>query len=349
MSGIFAGSNIMKMQLQERIDLLVSLGKYILEKNNDFGQVKERAYYQNPWFIPEFIELSVQNIANAFLQKEQLELLVNRYSVPQKLASPKKIGIVMAGNIPLVGFHDLLCTFLSGHTAVVKTSSKDEVLIQHLVAKMGEWNSEVLNSIVFAEQLKGCDAYIATGSNNSSRYFEYYFARYPHIIRKNRTSVAILNGNETPEQLDKLADDIQLYFGLGCRNITKLYVPEGYDFKPLLVALNKYNYLIDFHKYKHNYDYQLSLLIMNNRFYMTNGSVLLTEHASLFSAISVVHYEYYKNVDDVKAALTENADSLQCSLGADGFAFGDAQTPGICDYADGVDTMEFLLKLGGKD
>ena len=157
-----------------------------------------------------------------------------------------------------------LCVFISGHKQVCKLSSKDEVLLKHLVDKMTEWNPDVAEHVRFESSLKDCDAYIATGSDNSSRYFDFYFGRYPSVIRKNRTSVGILTGNETEEELSLLADDIMLYFGLGCRNITKLYVPQQYDFVPLLNALRKYSWMFDHHKYRNNYDYQLAVYLMNN-------------------------------------------------------------------------------------
>jgi hypothetical protein len=250
----------------------------------------------------------------------------------------------MAGNIPLVGFHDLLLVFISGHKAVLKPSSKDETLIKHLVEKMIEWNEEVREFVQFAEMLKGCDAYIATGSNNSSRYFEYYFRKYPHIIRHNRVSVAILTGNETNEELEKLADDVYQYFGLGCRNVTKIYVPEGYDFIPLLNTFKKYDHLADHNKYKNNYDYNLAILILNKKFYMTNGSVLLVEDAAFFSPVSQLNYEFYSNKNSLFSLLQSHPD-IQCIVSREKTPFGQAQCPSVSDYADGVDTLEFLKNL----
>src|SRR5688500_6331864 len=189
----------MDMQLEKRKTLLVRLGEYMLEKDDAWLRAKEKAYEQNRWFIPEFVSLSVENIALNFLQPQSLDTLINNYGLPNDNLHPKKVGIVMAGNIPLVGFHDFLCVFLTGHIAFIKPSSKDDVLIKHLVKKMMEWNADVNSLVQFGEQLKGCDAYIATGSNNTSRYFEYYFKKYPNIIRRNRTSAAIINGNESNE------------------------------------------------------------------------------------------------------------------------------------------------------
>jgi hypothetical protein len=209
---------------------------------------------------------------------------------------------------------------------------------------MIEWDERVTQKIFFAFQLKGCDAYIATGSNNSARYFEYYFNKYPSIIRRNRTSLAVIDNTETKSELEKLADDIQTYFGLGCRNVTKLYVPSEYDFIPLLNALKKYDYFLDFHKYKHNYDYQLALLIMNSKFYMNNGSILLTENLSSFSPVSQMNYEYYSNIDSLDERLKSD-DDIQCIVGHNFLNFGMSQSPQLDDYADGIDTMKFLSEL----
>lgn len=332
------------MQLQQRIDLLVRLGEYMQNDNNEFRLVKEKAQRENPWFVTEFIDLSVKNIAVEFLQREKLVSWIKKYDLPLENNQPKTVGIVMAGNIPLVGFHDLLCVFITGNVALIKPSSKDLVLINHLVQKMIQWEPLVAECISFAEILKGCDAYIATGSNNSGRYFEYYFGKFPSIIRRNRTSVAILDGNESVETLEKLADDIQLYFGLGCRNVTKLFLPKDYDFTNLLNAVKKYDRFMDFHKYKHNYDYQLALLIMNNKFYMTDGSLILAENDSVFSPVSQVNYSFYENKNEVREALDKNED-IQCIVSSTYTDFGKAQSPSLTEYADGVDTMKFLSTL----
>jgi hypothetical protein len=332
------------MNLPERKDLLVRLGNYIQNNEEDWQQAKHKAYLENRWFIPEFIELSVKNIAQNFLQTHQLEQLVKQYRVPEENSNSKKVGIVMAGNIPLVGFHDLLCVFLTGNYAMIKPSSKDEVLIKHLVEKLMEWNQEIDQFITINSMIKNCDAYIATGSNNSSRYFEYYFAKYPSIIRKNRTSVAILTGNENSEEIEKLSDDVYQYFGLGCRNVTKIFVPKNYDFVPLLNVFKKYDRLVDHHKYKNNYDYNLAIHILNNQYYMTNGSIILVENKSPFSPISQLHYEYYSDEDEVREKL-KNDQSIQCVVSKKDIDFGGAQCPDVCDYADGIDTMEFLIRL----
>jgi hypothetical protein len=332
------------MNLQHRIDLISRLGEYILSNDASWQEVKENAERENGWFITEFVDRATNAIANSFLQKDILEKWVSAYDLPASIVSPKTVGIVMAGNIPLVGFHDLLCVFISGHKAIIKASSKDEILIKHLVDKLIEWNNEVNESIQFSEMLKGCDAYIATGSNNSAGYFQHYFGKYPHIIRRNRTSVAVLNGNESNDELSKLADDVFLYFGLGCRNVTKLYVPEDYDFIPLLDAFKKYDHLALNHKYKNNYDYNLAIHLLNKKYFMSTPGLLLVEDASIFSPISQLHYEFYSDPENLSETLYKNTD-LQCLIGKGFTPFGQAQCPSISDYADAVDTLNFLKNL----
>ena len=334
------------MNLQERIDLLVKLGNYLQSDASGWATTKDNAERQNGWFTQIFINQAVDNIANNFLQPGKLTAFVTAYSIPDKQPNPKKIGLVMAGNIPLVGFHDWLCILLSGHYAFIKPSSKDFVLIKHIYDKLSEWNNEVFYQTVFSDMLKGCDAYIATGSNNSARYFEYYFSKYPHIIRRNRTSVAILTGKESVSDLDKLSDDINLYYGLGCRNVTKIYVPAAYDFVPLLAAFNKYIDFADHNKYKNNYDYQLAIALLNNKYYMTNGAILLVENEAFFSAISQLHYQFYTgDTKEIVDGLQNNPD-IQCVIGNGLLDFGQVQNPALDDFADGVDTMAFLLGLG---
>ncbi len=331
------------MNLQARIDLMYRLGIYLKNNEEDWQYIKQQAYQKNGWFTPEFIDLACEKIATNFLDKDLLEKWAAHYHIDDNIV-PKNIGIVMAGNIPLVGFHDFLAVFISGHQQTIKLSSKDDVLLKHLVKKLYEWEITIQNHVSFAETLKGCDAYIATGSNNSARYFEQYFSRYPNIIRRNRTSVAVLNGNETAAQLNKLSDDIHQYFGLGCRNVSKLFVPRNYDFVPLINSFNSYSYFADHHKYKNNYDYQLSIILLNNIYYMTNGATLLTENEALFSPISHLYFEYYDDAQQLHDKLSANKD-LQCIIDGHLINFGEAQNPGLFSYADGVDTMQFLLTV----
>lgn len=333
------------MKLSKRIDLLVQLGQYMNENDEAWLSARHKAYINNPWFLPEFIELSVKNIVYRFLQKHTLKSWADQYSkIKEEHTSKKTVGIVMAGNIPLVGFHDFLCVFISGNKSLIKPSSKDEVLIKHLAGKLMEWAPELNEFIGFGELLKNCDAYIATGSNSSAGYFDYYFGKFPSIIRRNRTSAAILTGNETEEEIEQLADDVYQYFGMGCRNVTKLYVPEHYDFVPLINIFKKYDYLADHNKYKNNYDYNLALLILNNKVYMSNASLLLVEDKNIFSPVSQLNYEYYKNKDTVINKL-KNEDTVQCIIGSGLVPFGQAQCPGINDYADGVDVLKWLENI----
>lgn len=332
------------MKLEERILLMKRLGEYIISSENaQWNEVQQRAFEKNPWFTPEFIQLALKNISEEFLDENKLRAWVKHYCIDDTI-SPVKLGIVMAGNIPLVGFHDFLCAFIVGHYQIIKLSEKDEILMKHIIAHLAEWNTEVSDYVKVADQLKNCDAYIATGSNNSSRYFDYYFGKYPSIIRKNKTSVAILSGHETEVQLSALADDVNVYFGLGCRNVTKIWVPEEYDFVPLLKAFSKYNYFADHTKFRNNYDYNLALLIMNNKFYMTNESVILVENENIFSPVSELHYSFYKNEDDLRKGL-QTLDSIQCVVSEKDIPFGKSQQPSLMNYADGVDTMQFLLSL----
>ena len=332
------------MDLQQKIDLLAELGKYCQSDETPWRAAKQRAHLENGWFIPAFIDLAARQIATEYLQKDKLQQWTEGYGLPEKNNNPKTVGLIMAGNIPLVGFHDLLSVFISGHRQRIKSSSRDEVLIRHLVGRLIALAPEVSTLVEFAERLNGCDAYIATGSNNSARYFDHYFGKYPHIIRRNRTSAAILTGGETAEELGLLADDVYQYFGLGCRNVTKLYVPENYDFIPLLEAFRRYDHLADLAKYKHNYDYQLTILLLNKKYYMSNESILLTENSSPFSPISLLNYEFYPPGGSPAATLSGNED-IQCIVGQGHTPFGKAQRPTLGDYADGVDTLQFLKNL----
>lgn len=326
---------------EKRIELLDRLGNYMLEENPEWQEAQQQATYSNAWFNKEEVEFAIKNIALNYLRKEKLDAWISRYQLPK---AQKKVGIVMAGNIPLVGFHDFICGFLSGHQICLKLSSKDQVLPAHLIEKLKEWEPETAEQVFIAENLKNCDAYIATGSNNTSRYFEQYFSKYPNIIRKNRTSVAILNGNESEEDLKALATDIFSYFGLGCRNVTQICVPENYDFGKLLEVFKSYDFLMNEHKYKNNYDYHLAVYLLNKIPYQTNGSLLLVQNDLPFSAVSVLHYRLYREQDLLVQELKSGGD-VQTIVGNGFTPFGQAQKPGLSDFADGVDTMEFLCNL----
>lgn len=326
---------------EQRTDLLCALGEYMASADEQWTEVQNRAVRTNSWFTEESVSMAVKGITEQFLHREKLARWIARYT---PVSEPKTVGIVMAGNIPLVGFHDLLCGYMSGNNIVIKPSSKDDVLIKHLIAKATELDPDFGRQIQTADMLKGCDAYIATGSNNTARYFEQYFAKYPHIIRKNRTSVAILDGTETEEQLNRLASDVFTYFGLGCRNVTQICVPEGYDFSKLLEVFRNHEDVITHHKYKNNYDYHLAIYLLNKVPYMTNDSLLLVENAIPFSAVSVLHYRYYTDKAALLAELRQS-EEIQCIVGKDEIVFGNAQLPSFTDYPDGVDTMAFLCGL----
>jgi hypothetical protein len=330
------------MKLEKRIDILTLLGNYLLTDSPGYSEARERAFHENKWFLPSYTLGAGKNIARAMLQRDILSAFSKKY-LAQNEAIDKRIGIVMAGNIPFVGMHDIICTFLFGCKASVKLSSKDTVLFKHLIDILGATHTAFGEYVTIEERLNGCDAYIATGSNNSARYFEHYFGKYPHIIRKNKTSVAILEGNESKEELNALADDIQLYFGLGCRNVTQLYVPKHYDFIPLLDALRKYDHYREHDKYKNNFDYQLTIAIMNNVYYMSNDSIVLIENPQPFSPISQLHYQFYDDKKSIQDRL--DLEKVQCIVGRGFTPFGEAQTPNIDDFADGIDTMEFLQRL----
>jgi len=330
------------MNLQARIKGFVALGQQLSDPNNTLlNEAKLEAYRQNAWFLPEFIDQAILQIREQFLDQSALEVWTAGYPSISNEATNLKVGIVMAGNIPLVGFHDLLSTLIAGHTAIVKRSSKDQVLMDFIIKSLIHIDPKFEAQILVQEQLKNCDAYIATGGNTAGNYFEYYFGKFPHIIRKNKTSIAILDGSETLSELAALADDCMLYYGMGCRNVTQIWVPEGYDFIPFLNALKKYNYLLDQHKYKHNYDYQLALLMMGKKLYMDSGGVLMSENPSPFAAISQIHYQQYK----LGAMPKLNMDEIQCVVGKNQLPFGSLQKPLLAQYADGVDSLAFLSDL----
>ncbi|HEY5393419.1 MAG TPA: acyl-CoA reductase [Hanamia sp.] len=331
------------MNLNERITLMVKLGEYLKEESAELKAVKEKASQKNRWFTPAFIDYSFHQICTHYLDKNKLEDWIEHYHIDDNI-QPQKVGVIMAGNIPLVGFHDFLCVFITGHYQFIKLSEKDDILLKHLIEKMIKWQPEVTTFVNISQLLKDCAAYIATGSNNSARYFHYYFGKLPSIIRKNKTSVAVITGNETVEDLTCLADDVFIYFGLGCRNVTKIIVPQQYNFEKMLDVFKKYDYFSDITSYRNNYDYNLALLIMNNKFYMSTPAIILSENENDFSPVSVLHYSYYQDKKELGPILKVD-ENIQCIVGADYIPFGKAQEPGLFDYADGIDTIQFLLSL----
>ena len=336
------------MNWSERIELLVRLGRH-LEGDDEYLQaVMHRTEFHNPWFTKANQGLAIQAITHHFLQRGKLEEWAARYPVSDT-PTGKTVGIVMAGNIPLVGFHDWLCVFMAGHRAQVKLSDKDPYLFPYLLKLLQSWEPAVENQVEVVDKLKDYDAVIATGSNNSARYFEAYFGNRPHIIRRNRNGVAVLSGQETEVELRQLGADVFSFFGLGCRNVAKLYVPAGYDFDPLLEALHEQREIVLHEKYKHNFDYNYALFILNKASFKANGCILLKEDPSLASRIACLHYEYYRNLEQVVAELELRREEVQCIVARPGFLshptipFGSTQQPGLADYADGVDTMAFLM------
>lgn len=336
------------MTLQHKIEAFSQLGNKISglsagELNVLTGNVRN----ENPWFTPENTSMALQGISK-FLTKEALQNWTSDYSLSN--STGKRVGVAMAGNIPLVGFHDLLCVLLAGHQLVAKLSSQDSVLMNFVRDNLIEINPTFAELIFFEERLKNLDGMIATGSDNTSRYFEYYFRNIPHIIRKNRTSCAVILGEETAEEFADLGKDLFSYFGLGCRNVSKIYVPENFDFVPMIKSWESFQPIINHHKYSNNYDYQKSILLVNQTHHYDSGFLLLTENQNLVSPISVVYYEFYKDQNDLNSKLTSHAEKIQCVVSANGWykkstAFGGAQFPAVNDYADGIDTLSFLTSL----
>ncbi|QJD79678.1 aldehyde dehydrogenase family protein [Spirosoma rhododendri] len=369
------------MLLSERLQTFAALGDFLRRADSEpeLTALAERAYHKNNWFTPDNTIRSLRAIADKFLTQDALTAWVTQYGYDLNLPfhpaytgqEPRAIGVVMAGNIPAVGFHDLLCVLVSGHKVLAKLSSQDFVLIHYLIQKIKELNPAFTDYIQEAERLNAADAFIATGSDNTARYFDYYFGKKPHIIRRNRSSVALLMGEEQPDDFVALGHDLSDYYGLGCRNVSTLLVPEGphgrngkpepYDFVPMLRALepNAATYLNN-HKYQNNYDYNKSIYLINGVPHFDNGYLLVTENAGLVSPISVVYYQTYKTLDDATQWLTERSDRIQVVASAKGWykgsdstasadrhgvAFGQTQCPSLTDYADGVDTMAFLKEL----
>lgn len=339
------------MDKQERITALVRLGDHLRTGQDDFlGASIKRTALHNGWLTEDNQRQAIEAIAGKMLTQEALDHWLANYRIPEA-NTPHTVGLVMAGNLPLVGFHDLLCVFASGHRAQIKLSDKDPYLLPALLRALRLIDARTERYFQVAERLSDFDVVIATGSNNSARYFGEYFARYPHIIRRNRNAVAVLTGNETPEELAALGHDVFDYFGLGCRNVAKLYVPENYDFEPLLEALHEFRAIVRNNKYKNNFDYNYALYMLNSVVYKGNGCVLLTENTSLQSPIAGLHYEFYDDRQALAEALRQRSEEIQLIVShlafpdLPVFPFGAAQQPGLADYADGVDTMEFLLNL----
>ncbi|WP_445385103.1 acyl-CoA reductase [Robiginitalea sp. IMCC44478] len=311
-----------------------------------FDEVLLRATAENAWFTESEILFALHSWAGN-LREETLRGWLERYALPAQ--KPLTVALIMAGNIPLVGFHDFLSVLVCGHKALVKCSAKDQRLLPFLAQKLMEYDPDLKGCMEFTTgQLGSFDAVIATGSNNTSRYFEYYFADKPHIIRKNRNSVAVLNGKETQADLSGLATDVFRYFGMGCRSVSKLYVPGNYDFSDLFKAFYEFRDVINHHKYSNNYDYNKAVYLMSGSKMLDNDFLLLKEDTGFGSPIGTLFYEHYQSEEALKRVLEQNNENIQCLVGHEAIPgaipFGKAQKPDLSDYADGVDTVEFLLK-----
>lgn len=322
-------------------------------KHNDeyfdlFIDLIQLSQSHNGWYTPENVYYAIESWTQ-LLTKETINEWLSAY---QPVSDPKNIGLILAGNIPLVGFHDFISVILSGHKAIIKTSSNDQKLLPFLVRYMTSVDPRFTNWVAFTDKkLENYDAVIATGSNNTARYFEYYFKNVPSIIRKNRNSVAVLTGDESQEELKLLGEDIFRYFGLGCRNVSKLMVPAGYDFDILFKAIFDFKDVIHYEKYSNNYDYNKAVYLMSNYKLLDNGFLILREDNDNYSSpIASLSYEYYNSLEDVAVKLTRDAEQLQCIVGLENnknsVSFGQTQKPNLTDYADGIDTMKFLTELG---
>ena len=313
----------------------------------DFQDLVQLSQSHNGWYTPDNVYFSIQSWAQALTEKN-LDQWLSAYTFVTK--EPKNVGLILAGNIPLVGFHDFLSVLISGNNVLVKTSSNDQFLLPFLAKYLIAVEPEFAEKITFvAGKLENFDAVIATGSNNTARYFEYYFKDKPSIIRKNRNSIAVLNGQETKVQLAALGEDIFRYFGLGCRNVSKLFVPTGYSFNLFFEAIFEYQDIIHYEKYANNYDYNKAVFLMSNFKLLDNGFLTIKEDLSYGSPISSIFYEYYDSIDNLQIRLQSEREQIQCivsnNLVENSLNFGQTQKPNLWDYADNVDTLSFLLAI----
>jgi hypothetical protein len=345
------------MQLQQRINAISKLGTVLSKLNSESGDPEIIALLQqvkahNGWFTADNVDFACQNWSEALSEKNIVQWISsydpNKFNIADN--EIMTIAIVMAGNVPLVGLHDFLSVLLSGHKVLVKLSSNDKFLLPHLAKQLISIEPGFEKLISFTEgKLENFDAVIATGSNNTARYFEHYFGKYPNIIRHNRNSVAILSGNENAQQLEALANDIFRYFGLGCRNVSKIYLPKDYNFDTFFNAMFTWKDVIHDNKYMNNYDYNKAVYLMSLMEMLDNEFLLLKEDTGFSSPISVVFHEHYRNTEELTQHLSEHEATIQCVVAEMGLPneipFGKAQTPNLWDYADGVDTIQFLIGL----
>jgi len=345
-----------------RVHAFAKLGEIFRHPNLDrfpcFGaeivklnQLIESSHNVNGWFTPENVAYVIDSLGQA-LRQSNIEKWVNKY--PKKTFDktvPTTVAVVMAGNIPMVGFHDYLCVMISGHRFLGKLSSGDNQLLPLIHKILQKIEPGFKGRAEFTDtKIENFDAVIATGSSNTARYFEYYFKKYPHIIRKNRNGIAVLSGNESIEELSLLGEDIFRYYGLGCRNVSKIYAPENYSFDKFFQAIEKFKSVINHHKYANNYDYNKSIYLVNSTPHLDNGFLLLTEQESIPSPISVMHYETYQNIEILSNKLKTLSEDIQCAVSVDktlpkAIFPGESQMPQLWDYADNVDTVEFLQNI----
>ena len=333
------------MDLEERIEVFSKLGNVLSNISDDrFLQILKKAEIQNPWFTLENQKQTIKAWTHQ-LTAENLNAWLAPYNLVEN-NKPKNVLIIMAGNIPLVGFHDFLSVLISGNNAVIKMSSDDNVLLPFIIDELLKIEANFVDKINFIEDVKSktYDAVITTGNDNSAKYFDYYFKDAKKIIRKNRKSVAILDGEESKEELENLANDVFSYFGLGCRNVSKIFLPKDYDLNNLFEAFYPYQDIIEHKKYANNYDYYKAIFLMGKHELIENGFLLLKEDSSLQSPLAMLHYEFYKNFSLVENFIKENNEQLQCVVSKNDIPFGQTQSPNLWNYADGVDTIEFLTE-----
>jgi hypothetical protein len=339
-------SELIKINLAE---ILSKLGEELLNPSPELLEIIARERQYNAWFVPENVLQAVQAIGK-MLNRDDLEKWLPEDA--GTIFTGKKVGLVLAGNIPVVGFHDVLCVLASGHFAMIKASANDSRIITYILKRLVALEPEFANRYEFTERLANFDAVMATGSNNTSRYFEYYFSKVPNVIRKNRNSMALLSGFETAEDLHRLGHDIFDYFGLGCRNVSKILVPVDYDFGILFRAIESFQPIINHHKYNNNYDYNKSIYLVNQAKHLDNGFLLLKQDENIASPLAVLFYGFYNNLEDAAAKINSKKEAIQCvvsgmklNIEVPVVSFGESQQPRLWDYADGVNTMAFLQTI----
>ena len=340
------------MTLSDRIEAFSFLGELLRDaiagKKTQFSlridQLSETQHIYNPWFTPDNVRMAIGAIAGE-LTSENISKWCSGYPELELQNNPVNVGVIMAGNLPLAGFHDFLSVLITGNRIIAKTSSKDPDLIKLITDILISFNPEFGKMIFLTDgRISDFDMIIATGSDNSSRYFEYYFGKYPHIIRKNRNSIAIIEGTENDEELRALGTDVFSYFGLGCRNVSKLYLPEGYNIARITGMWEHYSGLINHNKYSNNYNFYKAVFLVNKENFTDTGFLMLKESNELSSPVSVLYYRYYKSAGDLNIQTGMLEDKIQCISGHNHLPFGKAQVPSLWDYADKTDTIEFLLK-----